>query len=882
MTALGTPPDRDTAPPVPDLLRTGGQLSVLLRDALDRRDWMDAFLCAAGLNQLVEDRLHPDPLLLQRAAAYLHGRPASVARIAAAAASAVDRRLTGTGARLVPARHALSDLTVRLARLVYGERGPQPRSPSPRLAGLAVDAVGDEIVRLPACFHSFDQHPDDVRWLVRQFARRSVRVPLCVLGVRTSGSYLAPLCAAALRAGGFPDVEVLTYRPGRPLLSWERQRLRAAARAGGAVLITGDPPGSGASVAAAAAEVMRAGIPERAVVLLLSLFADGADPPPVLRRWRCVLQPWPQWTVHGRLADAAVAVGLAHLLGPPWSVDAVRRVASPMSGGSREHVWARFRVRLTDQVSGRAEHRDIVVEGAGLGCLGQHAADVAGVLSEHLPRTYGVIDGLLYRDWLPAAERPVGNAEVIAAAVAYIAQRRQRLPVDRDPAPRLRGRDPAWEVGAALLARQYGRLAPLARRWPLEPAVRRLLAVDSPCLVDGNTDRRHFLRDPGRGDRLSKVDFHQRAYSHLDVRCYDPAFDLAGLAADPPHTWFATLVRDSYQRHTGSAVDPERWLLYRLVQLWRLERLGDIGAGAAGRQAAAAVHDFLAAHCLGDLVPAGSGPLCAIGLDGVLETDPLGYPAASPTGVLALRALIAHGYRPVLATGRSLDEARERCAVFGLAGAVAEYGAVIYDHADRTVTDLRDPGQQAVLDAARRHLGALPEVRIDPAHRYAVRARSGGGPLPDAVCARLPGGLVVIHGPGRTDITAPGTDQGVGLRALATRLGDPACALAVGDTAADLPLLALARLARAPRNADAAVRDSGVRVTRHAYQAGLADACADLLGHRPGRCPTCRPPRPAVSSRALLAVLALREDGLRQLPAGTARVALLSARRRQW
>jgi len=40
---------------------------------------------------------------------------------------------------------------------------------------------------------------------------------LCVVGVRTSGSYLAPLCAAALRAAGVTSVAVLTYRPGRPL-----------------------------------------------------------------------------------------------------------------------------------------------------------------------------------------------------------------------------------------------------------------------------------------------------------------------------------------------------------------------------------------------------------------------------------------------------------------------------------------------------------------------------------------------------------------------------------------------------------------------------------------------------------------------------------------
>ena len=75
-------------------------------------------------------------------------------------------------------------------------------------------------MRVPTGFHSFDQHPDDVRWLVRAFMARypERRGPLCVVGVRTSGSYLAPLHAAAFRACGESSVDVLTYRPGRPFL----------------------------------------------------------------------------------------------------------------------------------------------------------------------------------------------------------------------------------------------------------------------------------------------------------------------------------------------------------------------------------------------------------------------------------------------------------------------------------------------------------------------------------------------------------------------------------------------------------------------------------------------------------------------------------------
>src|SRR4029077_9379574 len=115
-----------------------------------------------------------------------------------------------------------------------------------------VSSVAGDRMRIPTGFHSFDQHPDDVWWLVRAFMTRypERHGPLCVVGVRTSGSYLAPLHAAAFRACGEPPADALTYRPGRPLLPWERAALRAVARAGGQVLIADDPPGTGASLAA--------------------------------------------------------------------------------------------------------------------------------------------------------------------------------------------------------------------------------------------------------------------------------------------------------------------------------------------------------------------------------------------------------------------------------------------------------------------------------------------------------------------------------------------------------------------------------------------------------------------------------------------------------
>jgi hydroxymethylpyrimidine pyrophosphatase-like HAD family hydrolase len=409
--------------------------------------------------------------------------------------------------------------------------------------------------------------------------------------------------------------------------------------------------------------------------------------------------------------------------------------------------------------------------------------------------------------------------------------------------------------------------------------MRRLLRHDRPIVLDGNTDPRHWLADPVAGGGLRKVDFYQHAFGHLGLACYDPVCDLAGAAADPPSPDFEAQLREAYRRIGGQEVDGERWLLYRLAQLWRLGNVGDLDDDRVRQRSAAAVHDYLAALYLGDL-PAATGELCAIDLDGVLECGQLGYPATSPTGVLALRALVAHGYRPVLATGRSVVDVRDRCASFGLVGGVAEYGCAVFH--DGEAIDLRPPRARALLDQIRDELARCPGVRVDPRQAYAVRAAVGHGPVPTELLAGIPAlaspEAQVIQGQGQTDITVTGIDKGSGLRALAGLLGQPGCALAVGDSQPDLPLLACAPLARAPRNAQLGARGGGITMTGRAYQAGLAQACAELLGHRPGRCPVCRPPAFGPRTQAVLAILDLRANGLASVPAGTVTLSRLLIR----
>jgi len=285
-------------------------------------------------------------------------------------------------------------------------------------------------------------------------------------------------------------------------------------------------------------------------------------------------------------------------------------------------------------------------------------------------------------------------------------------------------------------------------------------------------------------------------------------------------------------------------------------------------QAMAGVHrSYMSDLFFADVEPPKTGPLCALDIDGVLETRWLAYPALGPSGALAVRALIRHGFRPVLVTGRSLADVRERCAAYRIPAGVAEYGAAVHDHAAETSASLLAEGEREDLESLRAMLLSAPSVFVDRGYGHGVRAydAAGAGGLEPAHAARaiveagVGGRVRTIEGELQTDFAAAGVDKGTGLETLA---GEESIALAVGDSTSDLPMLALADRAFAPGNATGSVRDAtGVRVTRAPYQAGLAAAVGGLIGHRPGGCELCRAPQLSLDAQLFMRVLAAQDAG---------------------
>ncbi|MCU1453536.1 MAG: hypothetical protein JWN46_1682, partial [Acidimicrobiales bacterium] len=698
--------------------------------------WLDALLLTCAAGQVVEDLVHRSRSTLDRAAEHL---PVGRARLAgpvlggaATAARALHRARRPTR-QLVADRQRVLALSVDLAHAYLSEEAGEPPAPpvarslARRAAALAapsraLDGADDRVLRLPACFRSFDQHPADVVELVRSFAAdATLDRPILVVGVRTSGSYLGPLAAAAAQRLGARSVDLITVRPGERLDA--HQRAAVGALGGGTALVVDDPPVSGEAIARAADELCRAGLaPARVVLLLASDAPDGSLPTALDRFPRHVLVPT-QWHLPRRLTPDAVQAEVARLL-PLHQKLADVSVLDPgaLDRDGRDHRRVWLAATLHDEDSGHDRAALVVAQAVGIGFFGRHAVAVAERLGSAAATVLGFDDGVLFQvvtgdegDVRPGPPRP-------EAAGAYAAARGQALPVPLDRAATLRGRQAVWEVAAELVGRSTGRLDPLLRLTMVSPVVRALLRTDSPSIIDGRTWHRTWLRTSEGG---RKLDVAEGAFSNHDLACNDAAYDVAASSSPGVDGGALARARATYEAATGQRVEAARWALLRLVHAWDQRRAGRLDAVSWGPEVSRVLAELVGEVALDvSVAPGASGGWVALDVDGVLETGVLGGSTPGTAGATALRALIAHGHRVVPCTGRGAAEVAARVAAWGLPGAVAEYGSTIVLAGQDEPVDLRDDAGRAAIERLRAHLAADPGVVVDPGHRFGVRAWS--------------------------------------------------------------------------------------------------------------------------------------------------------------
>lgn len=846
---------------VVDLFLSGDQVADHLVDQLSRlvdptgaavagERLLDCYLLAAGLSQIWDDWLESDLITWSKVAG-VAGNWGPAGRAAAGIAKGVG--LAGAAARSCwhgtrrNGRLQLEQLREALADALVG--GPTAGAPIVALAAQARQvvsalpaAVRTGILRPPTCFASMDLRPADVFELALRFLDSGAAEPgahLTVVGVRTSGSYMAPLVAALLRSSGHPETQSVTVRPG---VAGAHRSLARLPRLAEGVIVVDDPPATGEAVAGAVAAVLAAGVSAEDVTILLPLVA-GQPVPARLAGYRAVTLDFAEWDVLRWI--------------PPGTVDA------PVAG--RGH-WHGYR-----QNGGLRSG----VEAVGTGYMGRQVRVMADLLAGAVPSVVALPGSLIETEPLdPPGE--IGDDALAAAIASYVQRRRTALATSRDTSIRLRGRGAAWqECGNLLGTFLAGRAAPLIR--PLSMAVsRRLVEATEPGVVDGAMALSRWRTVPS--GRIVKTAFSGTSFSGADLASHDPLLDLASAAVEATaggRQALAEQLPERYQRSGDGSFDAERWMLYRFLLHHRSRAGAPLDRRCAHESAMArCVQEYIGQWALRDVKAQPFGQICAIDIDGVLESERIGIPSTSPTGALALRALAVHGYRPVLVSGRSLPDVVERCRSYRLSGGVAEYGALVH-RPGRPPETVIQPQPRREVDRLRDSILRRDGLWLHPDWKWSLRVSDvttgSRRPLsPDQVSSitanlGLEGRFVPVPGVRQTDLVHVEVSKGTGLERLtgpdAFRGNLPQVALAVGDSPSDRPMLELARLAVCPANASPEL-DSCARRTRGSHQRGLAQAVQMLIGHAPGRCKLCRRPPASPRSSLLLDVLDARAGGM--------------------
>src|SRR5437588_12027753 len=191
-----------------------------------------------------------------------------------------ERRL----GRLRAWRDAWGDAVEAFLRVLVAGEGADRAAPTParaRLASLLGAGLPAGVLRrrprVPSAFRTEDLTHVDILALGRRFtaAFPDRARPALVVGLRTAGSYFAPLLCAALSVEGYRDPECITVRPKKGLGRWEGEALARSAGKGGIAIIVDEPPNTAATLAQGVDFVRKAGYAPGDIAVLLPVHPAG-------------------------------------------------------------------------------------------------------------------------------------------------------------------------------------------------------------------------------------------------------------------------------------------------------------------------------------------------------------------------------------------------------------------------------------------------------------------------------------------------------------------------------------------------------------------------------------------------------------------------------
>lgn len=751
-------------------------------------------------------------------------------------------------------------------------------------------------LRIPSPFGHLDLTPNDVLRLGNAFICRfpDRGQPIVLLGLRTSGSYFAPLLRTLFQTRGYRNVELLTVEPKSDVGRRERQVLKRFAARGFWPLIVDDPPRTTRTMLAALDIVQRAGFKPSKVKILAPTHPARLDWLNTLPVDAVITLAPEQWYKRELLDPKAVEIRLTEYF---CSQNFTR--VSVLASRSAEQLNTHLRpsdergVRLKrvfevqlETPAGGTQTRYVLAKSVGCGWLGYSAFLAGYQLSGYVPPVFGLRDGILYMEWVPHQTIELGGErdKLLGAAASYTAARVRRLNLSGSIADMdLKQSHNGHRVLAQALSNAYG---PFLMRSRVAAELRRQHQCPLPTLIDGNMRCGEWilaLQGP------VKADFEHHGMGKTALNVVDPAYDLADtlLNLELSEEEEGKFIRQ-YIAESGDTTIEQRLFLNKLLAgLWTMNEVQEQLFGAPrDRDAQQHYHsrfmnawNFLTvqtARRCGSLSHPRTdlrwrAPLVVMDVDGLIDRRVFGFPATTAAGVKALSMLSAHEFSVALNTARSAAEVRDYCKAYSLAGGIAEHGSFLWDGVHRREQILISAEAARQLEELRNHLRQIPGVFLDERHLYSIRAFSYRDRSPERILSRLSspqsssigdGALTPIsthvvhpllvdlrldklafhHTSIDTTIVAKESNKGTGLTALRDWVLAPGAeTIAIGDDEPDLSMFRVASRSFAPSHI--ACRDQarllGCWIASSSYQQGLLEIVRRILHPADEPCERC-------------------------------------------
>ncbi len=715
----------------------------------------------------------------------------------------------------------------------------------------------------------------DVFSLGRKFLEASPEkdARLVIVGSRTAGNYLCPMLKVYLKQSGFNDVSWIALRPRFGLHERERWWLRRRLNGDVNVILLDDFSNTGNTFRMLEKVVVSFGVPAAKITILAPIhphmpgdLAPSDNAVRVLKLHydelytREMLKPERAEQLVKELL-AADDIGASFLDETQEVLEINRELWSHYSESYQVHLKRVFDVSIRNN-DGSTEVRRVIGKFAGVGWFGYHAYFAGAALQEFVPKVYGLRRGIVFMEWVVGASlngRTLSESSIKQMS-SYIAARTNRLRLSEDP----RSQPPylgwGWLHILGVLRLVYGNVFGYPKNRAILDRLKKSL-VYPPTLVDARMRPSEWL---SRGETIVKVDFEQHAFGPPELDVVDPAYDIAvtsfefELDPEQENIFIFNYCQESGDQETLK----ERVVLYKLLygtaesgRMHHRITLRNKGDDAASLNARLQHGWNFRVYAMNQLwadrlefnsagAPTSSSPIFFMDLDGVFDSEVLGFPHTTPSGLKAIDLFRRKGYSIVPNTGRSAEHIKNYCRSFGFEAALGEYGSILYDNHKGLEIPLVDKKTLEQLDVCRTALGKIEGVFLDPDYRCAIRAYrytsqgiSGMDPVEAEGLIREAGlnRLKVIAKKSDTYFVGIDIDKGSAVKFyLNYSQRTSNVTFAMGDSVEDIPMLDSVTHAYAPANCSREIvniaRQRGYEIVSQIRQRGLLHVAEMVTG----------------------------------------------------